>query len=48
MNDKNFSIFLLGHLVILFDGTPKPEACWSDRSSELCEELVLTAGAQRD
>jgi len=26
----------------------KPEACWSGRSRELCEKLILKAGAQYD
>jgi len=25
-----------------------PEACWSGRSLKLCEELILTMGAQHD
>ena len=33
---------LLGHLVILFDGLPKPEACWSSRYKN-CEGLQLEA-----
>jgi len=26
----------------------KHEACWSDRSKELCEELILTLGVQHE
>jgi len=26
------TLFVLGHLAILLSGTPKPKACWSDRS----------------
>jgi len=26
----------------IFDGPAKPDACWSGRSEELCEELIFT------
>ena len=39
-------IVFLGHLVILFNGPPKPEACWRVRTWKLYEGLVLSAGAQ--
>ena len=40
-----FFVILLRHFGILFNGSPKPEACWSCRSLVLFEELILTAGA---
>ena len=39
-------VVLFGHLGILFNGPPKPEAYRSFRSWALCEELILTMGAQ--
>ena len=38
---------LLGHSAILFNGPPKPGACWSGRSQGKCEELILTMVAHR-
>jgi len=38
----------LQYLAILFNGPSKPETCWSSRSWELCEKLILTLGAQND
>ena len=37
---------LLGHLAILFSGPPKPEACWSGRNWDKCEERILSTGAR--
>ena len=33
---------------VLFNGPPKPKACWSSKSKALCEEPILTLGAQHD
>jgi len=41
-------LVLLGQLVILFNGPPKPEAYCSGWSQELCEELILTVGFEND
>jgi len=38
----------LGHLTILFNRPPRPEACWSSRSKDYCEELIHPAVAHRD
>jgi len=38
----------LGHLVILFNGPPKPEACWRGRSWDKYEKLILTVGSQHN
>ena len=43
-NDIN-ALFLLGHLAMLFDRRPKPVTFWNE---ELCQELILTVGAQCD
>ena len=36
--------FLLGHLAILFNRHPKPEACWSNRSYDWCEDVLPWPG----
>ena len=36
-----FSCFLLGCSAILFTGPPQPETCWSGRSYDKCDELIL-------
>lgn len=42
-----FSV-LLGQLAILSTSPLKPEPCWSGRSAELCEKLILTVDNQRE
>ena len=46
--DYQLLLFLLRHMAILFYRLPKPEACWSGRSEELSEELILTLMAWCD
>lgn len=36
------------HLVFLFNEPFGPEACWSNRSLDKCEVLILTTAANRD
>jgi len=40
--------YLLRHLAVLFNELPTPEACWSCRSEELYEEIVIAMGPQHD
>jgi len=35
-------------MTILVNELPKPEACWSNTSYEICEKLVLIMAAHRD
>jgi len=39
---------LLVHLATLFNGPPKPEACWNDMSINKYETLILTTVARHD
>jgi len=36
------------HSVNLFNGHSEPYSCWSSRSQELWEELILTVGTEHD